>query len=189
MTDKLYAEKTIQAAIDIALNAGALLERNEIEINDSQSFYQNVVIWAEEFKFDEATQDYLTAIDDYSWEKLLAKYGKGVPQGMTTTTYRIVRVKDLSTGEEHYESEYYDTWYLFHVFPLGSGWLPVRQICTYAHNMRISHKFKSIEEARKAILEHRSLDIQDQVIYVERLGSGPNSIKQKEQDSYEEHDH
>lgn len=76
-----------ETTIDIALMAGYMISRSEIEIDDSRELVSNISEWAEEFELvtmeesarsnpDEAdTWDYLIAVDEFAERKLLERYG------------------------------------------------------------------------------------------------------------------
>ncbi|MEF3304171.1 hypothetical protein [Paenibacillus sp. GYB003] len=53
-----------ETAIDIALNAGYLIETGEIEVDDSRLLVQRIRLWAEEFEKKSRTDDYIDYIDD-----------------------------------------------------------------------------------------------------------------------------
>lgn len=75
-----------ETVADIALMAGCMIAKGEIEVGDSRELVSNILVWAEEFmvfheKTDWDTEDYISCVDRFSEEKLKAAYGRGVSAG------------------------------------------------------------------------------------------------------------
>jgi len=74
--DEDFYRKVLHNAVEIAINAGALLSSNSIQVKDSQDLTQRIMIWAEDFeKAYQETGDYLEEVDEYAKVVLLDKYG------------------------------------------------------------------------------------------------------------------
>lgn len=72
-------EKQMEAAIDIALNAGNLIATKKINVEDSRELVATIQQWAQEFEqTGYGNEDYLTEIDAFADTALRERYGREV---------------------------------------------------------------------------------------------------------------
>ncbi|MEF3309393.1 hypothetical protein PV433_10815 [Paenibacillus sp. GYB004] len=65
----------LETVIDIALNAGCLIETGEIEVDDSRLLVQRIQQWATEFVAKKPqTEDYIGDVDRFAYKVLKSTY-------------------------------------------------------------------------------------------------------------------
>jgi hypothetical protein len=78
MPDKTFTQGEMEAAIDIAINAGQMLVANEIAVSDSRVLVRHITDLAATFEASSLrdSEDYITEIDNYAEHFLQREYAE-----------------------------------------------------------------------------------------------------------------
>lgn len=72
----MLTEREAEVVFDIAFNAGWLVDKGCVEIENSRELLACALCWAKEFEsgFDSENEDYYAAVDKFAFHHLYEKY-------------------------------------------------------------------------------------------------------------------